>query len=418
MAKAKIISSASKRIKKSADTNNPKPKRRPQNARQLNTVPKLPEVAPELKDHIIHHTGIKSDYGYWQSLAWIGVWLLGILVSTGSIIWLIELKQTPIKPTHKVKAATEVSQLTSISPLTGLPTSSATTNRRPWAVVVENFFTVRPQAGLGTADIIFESPTEGGITRLVAIYQSQLPPMVGPIRSARSYFNDWIRPLSPFYSHSGGSDRALRQLSSGYGGIVDINEFFHGAAYTRNSNFRAPHNLFTTPEKFLGYLENKKYNLSTNIPKMNFTTTLEPAPSVHNFTIPYKPPEYEVTYIYQPSQNNYQRLVDGTTQVDANTNQVLTVKNVVVIFTDITPIPNDPLLRVELRTLGTGKAQVYTGGRMYEGNWHKDTPDSMIELVDNNGAPLPLQPGNTWFSVVDSSTVIASASTNNQPLSF
>lgn len=382
------------------------------------TLPKLSEVAPELKSFIISSAQVKNDYSYWQALAWAALGLIGILVATGSAIWLVDLK-TPKPKTVKTQPLTTSTQLTEVSPLTGLPTSSDTITRRPWAVVVENFFTVRPQSGLSAADIVFESPTEGGITRLVAIYQSQLPTLVGPIRSARSYFNDWIRPFAPFFSHSGGSDRALQQLRAGYGNIIDINEFFHGAAYTRQPGLNAPHNLFTTPDKFYNYLENNNYKTSINPPQLSFTSTLPAAPEITNITLPYTPREYEVTYEYQPLNDNYQRLVDGTTQLDATNNKILTVKNVVALLTDIDPIPGDPLLRVELRTIGAGEARVYTGGKVYTGTWRKNSPDSLIELVDSSGIPLPLQPGNTWFSVLDSSAASSlPTSAAYPPLSF
>lgn len=367
------------------------------------SVPKLSVVAPELKDHIISPPPAQpTDHYYWNTLAWFGVSMLGILITVGLIIWTISLKNPPQKPLA-IKPAVERSLFNAVAPLTGLPTMQENTIRRPWAVVVENFFTVRPQAGLSSADIVFESPTEGGITRLVAIYQSQLPANVGPIRSARSYFNDWLRPFAPFFSHSGGSDKALRQLKNGYGGIIDLNEFFHGTAYSRSSSFLPPHNLFTSSEKFYSYLEQNNYELNESVPLLTFTNSLPPAEVVNKITVPYLPQEYEVTYEFQAISNDYQRLVAGTTQLDASTNKVLTVKNVVVLFTDITPIPNDPLLRVELKTIGSGEARVYTGGQMYSGIWEKSTPDSMITLTNNSGQLLPLQPGNTWISVIDSS---------------
>ncbi|KKS74643.1 MAG: hypothetical protein UV47_C0011G0007 [Parcubacteria group bacterium GW2011_GWA2_42_80] len=69
-------------------------------------------------------------------------------------------------------------------------------------------------------------------------------------------------------------------------------------------------------------------------------------------------------------------------------------------------------------TLGTGEARVYTGGQVYSGTWRKTKPDSLIELVDNSGQILPLQPGNTWFSAMDSSEVINFPINLNIPLSL
>ncbi|MDP3986168.1 MAG: DUF3048 domain-containing protein [Candidatus Veblenbacteria bacterium] len=366
-------------------------------------VPILSRVAPELKGQIVNrHAGTDTASRWWPGLAWFGMTMLGILVASGSAIWLSSLQQSR----YQVKAAlplTTPPTLTARAPLTGLPVTAEAAARRPWVVVVENFVTVRPQSGLSAADIVFESPTEGGITRLLTIYQSQLPTTVGPVRSARSYFNDWARPFAPLYSHSGGSDRALQQLRTGYGGITDVNEFANGAAYERNTSLTPPHNLFTTPERFFSYAREHEFELESLTPNLTFATTLPAAPSTNSITLPYLPQEYEVQYLYQPTLGTYQRLVDGTTQLDATTNQVLAVKNVVVVFTDIDPIPGDPLLRVNLRTLGQGEARLYTGGKVYQGTWRKTTLDSMLEFVDANGQTLPLQPGNTWIAILDSS---------------
>jgi len=409
-------------VKNSGKKVNRKPQTTKKPVRKKSTsilIPKLPDVAPELKEHIVSPVHAVTSDSYWFYLAWFGVTMLGILIATGSATWLAALKKQTARlvnqPTIIAPAQVEA---TVTAPLTGLPATKETISRRPWAVVVENFVTVRPQAGLGAADIVFESPTEGGITRLLAVYQSQLPKLVGPIRSARSYFNDWIRPLSPFYSHSGGSDRALQQLRLGYGGIIDINEFFHGAAYARESRFQAPHNLFTTPERFFSYLQNNNYNLTSEVPSLNFVTNLPPGLAAKQVTIPYSPEAYAVTYEYQPGPGNYQRLVNGTTQLDAATNQVITVKNVVVMFTDITPIPYDPLLRVELRTLGSGEARIYTGGQVYAGFWRKATSDSLLEFIDSQGRPLPLQPGNTWVTVTDAALATAMPLPAAVPLQF
>ncbi|MFZ5391136.1 MAG: DUF3048 domain-containing protein [Patescibacteria group bacterium] len=353
-------------------------------------------------------TDKKNSNRYWNWLIGFTGLALALLIISGliSVFVTVPTKQAT---DNQLKELTNQNTytgptLTAIAPLTGLPTDEVSAQRRPWAVVIENFPTVRPQNGLSFADLVIESPTEGGITRFVAIFQSQLPTgSIGPIRSARSYFNDWIRPLAPFFSHSGGSTKALQQLARGYGDIQDVNEFYNAAAYQRNNSLTAPHNLFTSAEKFFSYVQQKNWSSLQTIKPLNFTTDNQPGQPAGQIMIPYQPEEYLVTYQYLPEKKSYQRSLMGVKQTDALNNQSILVSNAVILATDIDPIPNDELKRTELRTLGKGTAWLFSQGQVYKGFWNKDKPDSYLTFIDDNEQPLPFKPGNTWISVIDES---------------
>lgn len=381
----------------------------------LTTAPVIAPTITDTPESIATDTSqinsnLIRDLKNWKILAWFGITTLVVLLVISIIAILtgpeINNKANYVvvdnRPAKKIEDST-IKQLP--APLTGLPMDIKFLQRRPWAVVVENFPTVRPQFGLSQADIIFESPTEGGITRFLAIYQSQMPDKVGPIRSARSFFNDWARPYSPYYSHSGGSTLALKQLSQGYGNIFDVNEFYNGAAYARDNSKDAPHNLFTTAEKFLSYIKTKDTAEGSVVPAMSFVDQLVGSTTAEKVTVPYKPEEYEVTFNYQTTDGYYERQVMGQTLTDANTNSPLRLSNVVVLFTDIIPIPNDSLKRVDLRTIGQGKVLVFSNGQQYTGTWQKNSPDSQITFMDENKQPIPFKPGQTWISVIDKSSL-------------
>src|SRR5699024_9452925 len=72
----------------------------------------------------------------------------------------------------------------SISQLTGIDVNE-NTDERIVEVMVNNHPKARPQSGLSKADIVFEVLAEGKITRFLALFQSEKPDMVGPVRSAR-----------------------------------------------------------------------------------------------------------------------------------------------------------------------------------------------------------------------------------------
>jgi hypothetical protein len=317
------------------------------------------------------------------------------------------LKQPNYKSTYNLTytntPVVPATSLTALAPLTGLPATPLEAGRRPWAVVVENFPSVRPQSGLSSADLVFESPTEGGITRFLAIFQSQLPvDNLGPIRSARPYFNDWASTFGAFYSHSGGTAEALQQLKGGYGNLQDVNEFFNEHAYQRDLAKKAPHNLFTTPERFWSYAQNKNWPLTaTAAPWFSFNKQLSTSSPATDITLPYYPADYSVNYIYQPLSGYYQRTLNGLVQTEAATQKPLAVKNALVLLTDITPIPNDPLLKVNLRTTGSGKLILFSQGQQYEGRWQKTTAHSPLKFTTPQGTALNLAPGNIWVSVMD-----------------
>lgn len=337
--------------------------------------------------------------------AWAGWLIAGALIGTiVSVVlvrsWNNQPTSTPTK--RPVNQPIEEQIITVPAPLTGRPVPVDVPSRRAWAVVVENFPSVRPQSGLAFADLVFEAPTEGGITRMLAFFQSQLPPSnIGPIRSARPYFNDWASTFRAFFSHSGGTSEALQQLKGGYGELTDINEFYNGDAYERLDDRKAPHNLFTSAERFWNYLIARDLPRTSNVPSLAFRTPSSPGTAALGVTVPYYPTEYRVRYDWRQQDQSYLRAVGGNTQYDATTQLPLRVTNAIIMVTDITPIPKDPLLKVNLRTLGTGTAILFSRGERYDGTWSKADLASPLTFTGSDGQPLPLAPGNTWVSVID-----------------
>jgi hypothetical protein len=342
------------------------------------------------------------NYNYWIWLAWIGTVIVIILtVGTSTVLFYT-------KPIHKIvftpiQNAPLTQSLTTTAPLTGQQVAPKIATRRPWAVIIGNLPAARPQTGLSSADIVIEAPAEAGITRYLAIYQSQLPEKVGGIRSARPYFNDWASAFSALYSHSGGSVEALTQLKNGYGNLQDVNEFSNQYAYERDSAQKSPHNLFATAEHFWNYIIAKNWDKTVTQPYLAFASNLPTSTAVTTITIPYDPVEYKVRYDWRPNEKIYLRAVGGNTQLEASTKEPLKIKNIIVMLTDITPIPKDPDLKVNITTIGSGKIILFSNGQQYQGYWSKPTITSQLSFTDAKGNPLPLLPGNTWISVADSS---------------
>ncbi len=346
-----------------------------------------------------------------------------LIVSLGTVLYggiKIEevLGQTSVKPTTPNTAPFFAKK--NLAPLTGLRVSAESVARRPWAVVIGNLENARPQAGLASADVVFEAPAEAGITRYMAIFQSQLPGKVGPVRSARPYFNDWASSFGALYSHSGGSREALTTLNSSYGNLQNVDEFAHEQAYFRDTLKKAPHNLFSDSTKFFSYITNRGWEKSSFLPKLTFasaetSSTTPPTLNALTIKIPYDPAGYAVRYDYRPQDKAYFRTVGGSTQFEPLNNELLRVKNVVIMFTDIKPMAGDPQLKVNIKTTGQGSALIINNGQVIKGFWNLPDIKSTLIFTDEQGKVLPLAPGNTWISVVDKNMMAKVVVTAEKP---
>src|SRR5579872_1637503 len=102
-----------------------------------------------------------------------------------------------------------------VAPLTGLldPAGQALT-RPALTIKVENTPEALPQWGIDRADVVYEEIVNGGITRLAAIFNSQAPPKVGPVRSVRPTDTQVVWPLGGIFAYSGGAAYAVNSIST------------------------------------------------------------------------------------------------------------------------------------------------------------------------------------------------------------
>ena len=131
-------------------------------------------------------------------------------------------------------------------PLTGIATDAGS-ERRAAAVMINNHPEARPQSGLSEADMVYEMLAEGDITRFLAIFQSEMPSQIGPIRSARDYYIELAKGLDCIYVCHGYSPEAKTMLDRGY--IDNLNGLYYdGTLFQRSADRKAPHNSYTSFE--------------------------------------------------------------------------------------------------------------------------------------------------------------------------
>lgn len=287
----------------------------------------------------------------------------------------------------------------------GVPVPQNQVNTSLYAIVIENMVDSRPPSGLDKASIVYETLAEGGITRFLAMYPSggKVIPEIGPVRSARPYFVSWAQEYgNPLFVHAGGSPEALALLKAGTTKVVDFNQFSHGGNFIRDDKRAAPHNLYTNYNLLYSGLRNTV--LRDAVPQYTAWTfkgeaSIDSRPAtVNDVVINFSSFNYKVAYKYDRVQNQYQRLVADKPHV-TRTGDQLYAKNIAVLYTDISVTQNNKG-RMDIKTVGTGKLQLFRDGAMTEGTWKKDSDTSHTQFLDGTGQPLSLNAGQTWVEVV------------------
>jgi hypothetical protein len=289
--------------------------------------------------------------------------------------------------------------------LTGLPIDPALENRRVFAIMFDNHYGARPQAGLSQADIVYEILAEGWITRYMGIFQSQYPENIGPVRSARDYFLDRALEYDAFYTHVGGSPKGLADIKR-------LNAYDIDAMSCRANTFwridykKIPHNMYTSSEAIIKEAQRKNYALEDSIDFFNFykKDTMLNGEKGRIIKITYmKPTSYDsVGYVsefrYDENTGLYTRLVNGDEYIDENNKEVLTAKNILVQYTKHQVI--DSVGRRKVDFVGTGKGLYFTNGEYIPVTWEKLSEKGRTKFYDASGEVIQLNRGNTWIQVV------------------
>jgi len=297
-----------------------------------------------------------------------------------------------------------------VNPLTGLPVDDpAALDRRPMVVKISNAPPlVRPQAGIGEADLVYEHYAEGGLTRFSAIFYSHAPERVGSIRSARLIDYELVPMYQALLAFSGastgveeyiyGSDFADRA----YKGIL-----YGPPYYWRDETIEAPHNLFLNAAALWQLATEDGVNQRPNLHGMAFLAEPPPGSDGAATVIDLRYRATRVRWDYDDESGLYRRFSDGEPHFDANTEQQVTAANVVIIyadhqFTDIveSQFQDSVSYSIEIRLWFEGQAILFRDGRRYDGRWVRPTREDMLSLRTNDGDFLYLKPGSTWFQVV------------------
>ncbi|HLR63694.1 MAG TPA: DUF3048 domain-containing protein [Lentibacillus sp.] len=296
-------------------------------------------------------------------------------------------------------------------PLTGIQTDQPVTNRIV-SVMINNHRKARPQSGLSKADIVFEILAEGRITRFLAMYQSEMPDVAGPVRSAREYYFELADGYDSIYIYHGAANfvndmiqnRGIEHLN---GSVYDNN----GSLFKRESFRDAPHNSYLQFAGVYDTAEQKGYNVTQTYDSLPFTTekgadSISGDPAM-NVEIDYSDRQtYVVNYKYDEDSGTYIRYSDGEKSVELNSGEPITADNIFIVETPHQVI--DDAGRREIDLTSGGDAYLVQKGQIRQVKW-KNRDGRIVPVKD--GKPVKFVQGKTWINVVPSDPGISQSVT-------
>ncbi|GEL96379.1 DUF3048 domain-containing protein [Cellulomonas composti] len=290
-------------------------------------------------------------------------------------------------------------------PLTGV--AGDPVERPSLAVKVENTSAARPQSGLEQADIVWETIVEFQVSRFIAVFQSQVPEEVGPVRSVRPMDPVILEPTKGLLAFSGGQE-GIVALAKASGLQLFSNDWGSPGMY-RSSDRAAPHNVYLTPQTLW---DNADANHSA-APGEQFLfarSADKAAPAAggsaagtltFNLSAAARP-----VWTWDAGTSTWLRS-EGSSPATARSGDRLSAVNVVAIVAEHpnTKFPAQGGARVPTYNLvGTGTGLIATGGKTIPVTWKKTAEDQPLRLFLADGSPALLSPGNTWVELVPKET--------------
>jgi hypothetical protein len=290
-------------------------------------------------------------------------------------------------------------------PLTGVVTQEVAA-RPALAVKIENSTVSRPQTGLEQADMVWEEVVEGGITRFVAVYHSQAPEVVEPVRSVRPMDPAIVAPLRGLLAYSGAQQPFIDRVNAA--GIQSIIMDKGHAGFSRDRSRAAPHNVIGNMAAFWAQADGNRavpppaqFRYARAAGKGSAATAGTPA---NRLDITLSRAQRTV-WDWDAGSGTYLRS-DGGTPAVSTAGARLSATNVLLLSVEVVntgfldpsgaPVPETRLVA------GTGV--LVTGGKSVPVNWSKASVGDLLVVTLADGKPALFDPGNTWIELVPTGT--------------
>ncbi|MCL2438188.1 MAG: DUF3048 domain-containing protein [Coriobacteriia bacterium] len=344
-----------------------------------------------------------------KSILWIAV-LCSLVIAFAGLAGCRSKDPVVVTPPAKDVEMTEEPEGSIYWPLTGLEAENPqVTLGRTLSVKIDNHPQSGSKVGINSADVVFETLAEGGITRFNAVYQSDVPEQVMPVRSARdsdlhvvSQFGDSL------FFYSGGNANVLGKLRD-----AGVTSMAHGTIgsdlYGRYSGRSAPHNLFVELAKAYEVATSKGFDVATaeSIAGLEFSNSksneLTPSSAYRTATEAHVPfsPLSDTRWTWDSENKLWLRAAGGVTQYDGASDEQISADNVVVMWARHSEgsRAGGGTVTYDIDLVGGGNVAIFSDGKRFDGTW-EGSADAPPVFKDAEGNSILLTPGRTWISVV------------------
>ena len=276
--------------------------------------------------------------------------------------------------------------------------------QRPVAVMIENTKACLPQYGIANAGVIYECVVEGGLTRMMAIFDDYTGlDQIGNIRSSRPYYVYFASEYDAIYMHAGGNPAAFeliddKNLVDNLNALTLEGKKGSAAAYRTG---KSEHTLYTNSDGIAKGIEKLGYDMtlpSNYEPHFKFAANgnaLESGEDCEAIQLYYytnKP-----YWVYNEDDGLYYRYEFNQKQVDAVTGNQLTAKNIIIENVDWWTYEGSQYLGY-LLSYNTGTGKYISNGKMIDIVWSKDGDTDVTHYYDlATGEEIQLNIGTTWI---------------------
>jgi hypothetical protein len=280
-----------------------------------------------------------------------------------------------------------------VAALTGLPDPTAVTKRRSALTIkIDNTPQAHPQYGINEADVVYEEIVEGGITRLAAIFNSNLPTKVGPVRSVRRTDREIVFPIGGIFAFSGGAQYAITSIETAPVKLIDQSNA--GAAMFRDTTRPPPHNLFANAVLLM------KEGGKVHPPPALFTYVSRSAPAVGarvgSFSVNFGS-GYATSYQWDGSTHDWLRSIFGAPDVTATGVRVAPTN---VIVMSVKYYGGVGVEGSYAQLVGSGPVEIFSDGRLQKGTWFRRNIHLPTAYRSASGKVIALRPGQTWVELL------------------
>jgi DUF3048 family protein len=274
------------------------------------------------------------------------------------------------------------------SPFTGEPVNAL---RRVLIVKIDNLDAARPQTGLTRADIVYLLPVEGGLSRIMAVFSSHVPPVVGPVRSSREDDIELLRQYGrPAFAYSGADPRLLPLVHRAR--IVDLYEG-RARGYYRDERRLAPHNLYARTSELLAQAAR-----ASTAHDIGFRFGPPPAGGQPTMSRSVSFPAAAFRFSWSEARQRWLVSMDGT-RAESTEDGRLSAATVVIQYTTVRNsrfhkqgVPSPYAVSV-----GAGAAVVLRDGKAWAAHWSRPRADAGTTFTTAAGQPMTFARGPVWM---------------------